>query len=199
MKKYSLIISFSIAFLMLFTFLSCGVVKKDKNKTEEATKTEIEDKSKNDKSEIGESQNDINIKKWQESTISDQDQTESIKEVIEPLDPTKEASYTDASGQKQILNNAKKTTETKKEKNNKKTESATKTDTSEKLIKKSAKKELAVFVSMAKSAAKNAAEDIHVERKYFSAWNLLWLLIPIGIYFIWKNKTKIIGYLSGIY
>jgi len=192
MKNYLII-------ALLILFCSCGAVKKDKTKTEEVIKTEMEDKSKNDKSEIAETNGETNIKKSQQLTVNDQDQTESVKEVIEPLDPTKEASYIDTSGKKQVLNNAKKTTETKTEKNNKKTESATKTDTFKKLANKSIKKESAGNNIKAKATAKTAAEAIHVDRESWSMWNLLWLLIPIGIYLVWKNKTKIIGYLSGIY
>lgn len=186
MKNHSLLIA---ALILLW---GCGAVKKDITRTEEAAKTEIQDKSKNDKSEIAETQSETNIKKSQQVIVNDQNQTELVKEIIEPLDPTKEASYTDASGKKQVLNNAKKTTETKKEKNNTKTEAATKIDTSEKLDEKSAKKETAANNIKVKAAAKKADEGIHVERKAWSALNLLWILIPIGIvYWIWKNKAAI--------
>ena len=185
--------------VIIFTFSGCGTVKKDTTRTEEVTKTEIEDKSKNDKSEIAETNGETNIKKSQQLTVNDQDQTTSKKEVLEPIDATKPASYVDENGKKQELNNAKKTTETTTKKNNTKTEASTKNDTSKKVAGKSIKKESADNNIKVKGAAKKAAEEIQVDRKTWSIWNFLWLLIPIGVYFIWKNKTKIIGYLSGLY
>lgn len=196
-RNHILLWLFAIAVALALN--SCGTFKKDKTQTEEVTKTEIEDQSKNDKSEIAETQGETNIKKSQELTVDDQNQTESVKEVIEPLDPTKPASYVDEKGKKQELNNAKKTTETKKEKNNKKTESATKTDTSQKLATKATKKESADNDIKAKTATKKAAEEIHMDRESWSLWNLLWLLIPVGIYWTWKNKVKIIGWVNGLW
>lgn len=201
MKKQDInhILLWVFAIIIGLLMNSCSAVKKDKTQTEEVTKTEMEDKSKNDKSEIAETQSETNIKKSQQVTVNDQNQTESVKEIIEPLDPTKEASYTDDSGKKQVLNNAKKTTETKKEKNNTKTEAATKTDTSEKLSEKLAIKEWTVKDIKAKATTKKAAEEIHKYRKSWSVWNVLWLLIPVGIYWAWKNKVAIVKKLTNLW
>jgi len=198
MKKYSLIFSVITALVLLFALFGCGARKVEKNRVEESTKTEIADKSKTDKLEITETKTETNIKKSEEITINNQDQSTTVEETIEPLDPNKEAAYIDVSGKKQILNNAKKTTKTTTKNNNTKTESSTKTDASEKLASKTDKKVFDFKDIKVVGIAKKKTEDIHIKRDAVSLWNWLWFLIPIGVcYWAWKNKTTIAAKLSG--
>lgn len=164
---------------LLILFCSCGARQAEKKRTEESSKTELTNFSKIDKSENTES----NIKKSESVIINDQDQTTTIEETVEPLDASKSASYTDSTGKKQELNNAKKTIKTTVKNNNTKTESAAKTEASVKID----KKESEAKNSKTKAVAEKKANDLNIKRDAWSLWNLSWLLVPIVVYLGWKR------------
>lgn len=176
MKKF-------VIYIVLCLFISCGARKKDSSKTTESTKIESTDKSKTDKSESIET----NVKKSETTTINNQDHTTTIEETVEPIDPLKEAVFTDSSGKKQSLINGKKTTKTTVKNNNTKADTkkesteATKTD-----IKESEAKDI-----KAKANSDKKAVDVAVKRDAVSLWNFAWLLIPIGLYLVYKNWSRL--------
>jgi DNA mismatch repair ATPase MutL len=173
---------------LLFLVYSCGAKKIDKTKTKEEVKIETKAEAVTAKTE------DTNVKKTENTTIDDKNKTVTKKTTYEPIDPSKPASITEPDGTKTDLNNSKKTTEETTQQNNTKTDNSKKSDE----IYKSELLELSE--SNSKSEAKKASEEIKVNRTAWSLWNLLWLIIPIGIIGIaWKNKTKIIGWFNGIW
>jgi hypothetical protein len=172
--------------LMIITtmwFISCSARQAEKKRNEERSKMELTDQSKIDKSENQES----NVKKSEVKTENKQEQTTTVKKTVEPIDPTKPASYVDENGNKKELNNSKETTETTTE--NKKTDTKVKTDSEENT--KNAKKESEAKDIKAKEDTAKKAEEIHVKRDAWSLWNLAWLLVPVVIYLGWKNRLKI--------
>jgi hypothetical protein len=72
---------------------SCGARKKIHQNNRISYKIESTDKSKLTRSENSES----NIKKSQTTTVNNQDQTTTIEETVEPVDPNK-AVFTDSAG-----------------------------------------------------------------------------------------------------
>lgn len=175
-----LLLVLSIAILLN----SCGARKKDATKTEQSTTVESTDKSKIDKSENTES----NVKKSESIIINNQNQTTTIEETVEPIDPTKEAFFTDKEGRKQSLVNGKKTTKTTVSNNNAKSE--LKNEVAEAI--KTNKKESEAKNIKAKAETAKKAATVHVKREAVSLWNLAWLLIPFGLYFLYqKFKDKI--------
>ena len=172
-----------LAALLVFAINACGARKKNTTKTEQSTTVESIDKSKIDKYENTES----NIKKLETVIINNQNQTTTIEETVEPIDPTKEAFFTDKEGKKQSLVNGKKTTKTTIANNNNKSES-------KKYITeatKSNKKESEAKNIKAKAETTKKAATVHVEREAVSLWNLAWLLIPFSLYLIYRNWAKI--------
>jgi FtsZ-interacting cell division protein ZipA len=184
LKEYcKSILTFLAVGLIILLVTSCGARKKDSSKTTESTKIESTDKSKIDKSENSES----NIKKSQTTTVNNQDQTTTIEETVEPVDPNKEAVFTDSAGKKQSLVNGKKTTKTTVKNNN--TKADTKKESTE--ATKTDKKESEAKDIKAKAAADKKAVEIAVKREAVSLWNLAWLLIPIGLYLVYKNWSRL--------
>ena len=174
--------------LTIFLLSSCGASKSDKNKTKEETKKEASNKSTVDAA------TESNVKKTEKTTVDDQNQTTTKETTYEPIDNTKPSSIIDPDGKETKLNNSKKTTRETTQKNNTKTAVAKASDENHK-SKTSAKSE-----SNNKSDAKKSGLVVKRENEGFSFWNLLWLLIPAAvIYLIWKNKTKIIGWFSGLW
>jgi hypothetical protein len=172
-----------ITVLLGFAINSCGARKKVATKTEQSTTVESTDKSKIDKSENTES----NVKKSESIIINNQNQTTTIEETVEPIDPTKEAFFTDKEGRKQSLVNGKKTTKTTVSNNNAKSE--LKNEVAEAI--KTNKKESEAKAIKAKAETVKKADTVHVKREAVSLWNLAWLLIPFSLYLIYRNWAKI--------
>ena len=126
--------------VLVVVLSSCGARKVIRIESKEAAKAEFSDQSKSEQTEQSQTKGEINVKKSEEVTVDNQNQTLTKKETIEPVDPTKPASYTDKDGKKQELNNSKKTIETRTQINNTKTESKVKTETLEKKESKTNKK-----------------------------------------------------------
>jgi FtsZ-interacting cell division protein ZipA len=183
-----LVYSFLLIMSIIILFTSCSAVKKDKTTTKEEIKTETSNKSTVDKTE------ESNVKKTETTTVDDKNETITKETTYEPIDSSKPASITDPDGRKTDLNNSKKTTRETTQKNNSKTAVAKASDENHKA-------ELSeLSESDSKSEAKKADEAIQVDRKAWNYWNVLWLLIPAGvIYFVWKNKAKIIEWFNGLW
>jgi len=188
MKKIFTILLFCLALALAMLFTSCGAFKKDKTKTEEVTKTENSNNSNLEKKE------ESNVKMTENTIIDDKNEIVIEETNYEPIDNTKPATIIDADGKETKLNNSKKTTRKTTHKNN------TKTDNS-KNSNEFHKSELSEqSESKGKTEVKKEAEAIKVDRKAWSVYNLLWLLIPIAIvYLAWKNKAKIIKWFNGIW
>lgn len=184
-RNHILLWLFAIAVALALN--SCSAVKKDKTQTEEVIKTELAITEKAAKLE------ESNVKKTENTKVDDKNETITEETTYEPIDPSKPASIIEPDGRKTDLNNSKKTTREITQKNNTKIDNSKKSDE----FHKSESSESSE--SDAKSNTKKAAEEINVDKKSWSIWNLFWLLIPIAIYLVWKNRTKIIGYLSGLY
>jgi len=173
---------------LYFLCTSCGARKAEKSRTKEEVKTETTTAAVTAKTE------ESNVKKTENTIIDDKNETVTKETTYEPIDNTKPSSIVDPDGKETKLNNSKKTTRETTQKNN------TKTDNS-KNSNEFHKSELSEqSESKGKTEAKKADEVIHVDREAWSPWNLLWLLIPIGIVGIaWKNKAKIIKWFNGIW
>ena len=178
--------------LLVVVLSSCGSRKVTRTESKEDAKAEFSNQSKSEQTEQSQTKGEINVKKSEEVTVDNQNQILTKKETIEPVDPTKPASYTDKDGKKQELNNSKKTTETRTQMNNTKTETKAKTETSGKTETKAQKKDLKNKDIKAKSATKKLAKKNHVNREAWSVWNWVWLLIPAAvIYYVWRNRIAI--------
>ena len=173
---------------LYFLCTSCGARKAEKSRTKEEVKTETTTAAVTAKTE------ESNVKKTEKTIIDDKNETVIKETTYEPIDNSKPSSIIDPDGKETKLNNSKKTTRETTKKNN------TKTDNS-KNSNEFHKSELSEqSESNTKSNSKKAAEAIKVDREAWSLWNLLWLLIPIGIIGIaWKNKAKIITWINGLW
>ena len=178
--------------LLVVVISSCGSRKVIRIESKEAAKAEFSDQSKSEQTEQSQTKGEINVKKSEEVTVDNQNQTLTKKETIEPVDPTKPASYTDKDGKKQELNNSKKTIETRTQMNNTKTESKVKTETSGKTESKTNKKKYENKNIKAKTTNEKLAQENHVDREAWSVFNFLWLLVPAAVlYYVWRNRVAI--------
>ena len=178
--------------LLVVVISSCGSRKVIRIESKEAAKAEFSDQSKSEQTEQSQTKGEINVKKSEEVTVDNQNQTLTKKETIEPVDPTKPASYTDKDGKKQELNNSKKTIETRTQMNNTKTESKVKTETLEKKESKTNKKKYENKNIKAKTTNEKLAQETHVDREAWSVFNFLWLLVPAAVlYYVWRNRVAI--------
>lgn len=179
--------------LVLFSVLSCGSRKKDSSKKEESIKTDFSGIFRNS----GNSQEFLNLDfNFTKSSLTKGEQLfESEKEEfsIKPIDPSKPATYTGPNGKKHVLENAEMTN--KKGKGISKTKSE-KSENSQEFLKAELQKKAeqkAELEAKIIAEAKKREADLHLDRKAFSLWNLLWLLIPVGLFFVIKffvNKYK---------
>ena len=178
--------------VLVVVLSSCGSRKVTRTESKEAAKAEFSDQSKSEQTEQSQTKGEINVKKSEEVTVDNQNQTLTKKETIEPVDPTKPASYTDKDGKKQELNNSKKTTETRTQINNTKIESKAKTETLEKKESKTNKKKYENKNIKAKTTNEKLAQENHVDREAWSVFNFLWLLVPAAVlYYVWRNRVAI--------
>jgi len=197
LKVWQIVICLLITMILIS---SCGARKAESAKIKESVKAEFSDKSKSEQSEQSQNQSEINIKKTEVVSVDDQNQTISKKEIIEPIDPTRPASYIDENGKKQELNNSKKTTETTTQKNNTKTKAEAKTEASGKAESQTNKKGSKNKDIKAKSDSEKLAKVKVIDREDWSAWNLLWLLIPVALlYFVWRNRVSIVKKITGVW
>lgn len=200
MKKIFRILVVSLLLSFVWLFCSCGARKSETTKTKESIKSEFTDQSKSEQTGQTQAKSETNVKKTEVITVDDHNQTTTKKETVEPIDPTKPASYVDENGQKQELNNSKKTTETTTQNNNTKTEVQTKTEASGKTETQSNKKATNTKNIKAKSDSEKLAKAKVVNREAWSVWNWLWVLIPTAVlYYVWKNRVTIGKKISGVW
>lgn len=173
--------------------ISCGARKSEKSSKSDSSKMELTDKSKSEQFEETKTNSDINIKKSEIRTENNQDQTINIKEIVEPVDPNKPASFTDKDGKKQELNNSKKTTETTVKNNNSKTNVKTDTEASLKTNTQNNKKASTNNDVKINAEAKKEESVKQVDKKQWNPWSLSWLLLIIPILLIWKYRSKILS------
>lgn len=189
MKKETIthLLLWALAITLGVVLNSCAARKTDKSKTEETVKTEVSNNTIAIKTE------DSNVKKTETITVDNKNETVTKETVYEPIDATKPASIIDPDGKKTDLNNSKKTTKETTQKNN------TKTDNSI-LSAESYKSELSEQSSINnKSQTNKSNETKNVEKKAWSVFNLLWLLILVPIYLVYKNRWKIVAWFNGLW
>jgi hypothetical protein len=183
MKKVFIITVFMLPTIMLVT--SCGTRKVEKTRAEESSKTEVLTNS------IVEKEEDTNVKKKEITTVDDKTETTTKETIYEPIDPTKSAFIIEANGTKINLENSKKTVRETSQKKDIKKENTIKSVVNSKI------KALEKVQSESISNSKKKSEIIKIDKKSWNVWNLFWLLIPAALYWIWKNKTKIIEWFVG--
>lgn len=170
----------AILFMSIIFLFSCGARKKEKSNSTEIVKTETAE-TKTDKS-VKES----NVKTTTETKTDNLSGTTIKTTTYEPIDPTKNAFVKNEAGDSIQFKNAKlvksiTTILNQLKADIKKSEVAaekTSNDIQEnKNSNQETKKEVAV---------------LNVKRDKFNIFNLLWLLIPIGIVLVFLNKSKIV-------
>ena len=170
MKKYIVICLF---------FISCGARKVEKNRDKTTDKTEV---STTDKTKTTA---ETNVKQEVVKTIDNKDETVTETIIYTPIDATKPATITDEEGKTHSLNNSSYKKERITKKNNTViTEKANNEVTDKSEILKDLKE-------LDKQYNSKDAEKIIVERQAWSLWNLLWLLIPVGliaVFFKYRGK-----------
>lgn len=182
-----------LALSLLVLLCSCGTRKVQKSVNKESSTTEQTTTEKKDIEVEKETQKESNVKKTETITVDDKNQETTKETVYEPIDNTKPSSIIDPDGKETKLNNSKKTTKETTKNNNSKTE--TKKESSEE-IKEKAKEALRLKTESENKAiaeAKRQADINNTDRKSNPLLPLLWLLIPLGGYLIWKFKYKLIG------
>lgn len=163
---------------LVWLFLSCGARKVNKQESKEETKTELTDNS------VTEKQTETNIKTENKLTVDDKNETVTEETTYSPEDPTKEAYVIEKDGTKTVLSNAKKTVKKETKKNNTsvvKNNLTTETKKEDEKEKKAVKK---VNVSTKENSSKE------VKKEPFNVFNLLWLIIPIVLIYIFYRIYK---------
>lgn len=150
-----------IAMTIVFSLFSCGSRKVEKSKTE------ITEKAKTESTKVDSSTTTTNTQA--NTKIVDSSQIDEIE--IVPIDSTKEMVVNGKTYKNAVLRH-------KKTKNNK---------TSEQLVNKSETKQNSVIeVSKSETEKKTEVEVKNIERKS-SYWWLLWFLLLIPIYYVYKK------------
>ena len=184
-EKIKAILSWVFVITISILMNSCGARKAEKTRSTEETKTEAATQSDIAKKE----ESSLNVD--QKTTVVEKEKVREVETTYKPIDPTKEATVTTPEGKKHILNNAEvviKETEKDKETKNDASVNSSITNKTE-LIDKSK--------SENKAANKKDSEAILIDRKEKNPLDLLWWLIPIAIVvFLFKNKSKIAGWIS---
>ncbi len=175
--------------LMLFAYLSlialglmsCSVRKTQTKISKEESKVSIIDNSTIDK------KSESNVKETKVVTVDDKNETVTEETTYEPEDPLKESFLIEKDGTKTVFNNLKKTFKKTTQKNNTKSESNAKSEITQKEAVKEVKK-----IKLDSDTEKYNKSKL-TDKKAYSWYNWLWLLIPIGV-IIWlfrKYKDKI--------
>ena len=177
MKK-ALIFWFSFLFILLW-MTSCSVRKVDKNTVKKESEVNASISEKRDLIVKDTS----NLKVKAQTIYSDETIVE--KRTFTPIDPTKPSSFIDDHGQKQDLKNTSMTEESTRSKTNK-TSQINSNASNGKTLEDKGKKNIVID---AKAKADNLSKN--TQRTSFNWFWLLLLLIPVGVYVLWKNKDKI--------
>jgi len=173
MKKSILII------VSIFFFLSCGSRKAVKSRFKESVKTEV-----NTKDQTKEKTAQTAKKEIVKST-DNRDETLTETVTYTPIDPTKPATATDEKGQTHLLQNTMYVIKRTYTKNN----TTVKEAAAEEMTQKA---EILKDVKLARVIENQInAETSNVDRKSWSWWNLLWLLVPaalIALFYKYSGK-----------
>ena len=168
-----------LTILLLLVFWSCGTRKATKTRTQETSKTEVYTTDKI------QSIAQTNVKQEVVKTMDNKDETVTETIIYTPIDATKPSTITDEEGKTHSLNNSSYKKERITKKNNTViTEKANNEVTDKSEILKDLKE-------LDKQYNSKDAEKIIVERQAWSLWNLLWLLIPVGliaVFFKYRGK-----------
>ncbi|EJG02293.1 hypothetical protein [Flavobacterium sp. F52] len=131
---------------------------------------------------------DIVLQSQYKNILTDQSKIESFEFTFEPEDNSKPAIYTDPNGQRHVVENGKLTSKKTRENKGINKEDSQKIVETKKESK--AKKENHDQKASVKTNDKTGVQDAKKNTSR-SAWNLLWLLIPVVIiYAIWKAFKK---------
>lgn len=168
----------SIAFIIIWCLNSCGTRHVRKSEHKEETKTELTYNS------VTEKQTETNIKTETKLTVYDKNESVTTETTYSPEDPTKEAYVIEKDGTKVVLNNSKKIVKTETKKNNTQSELFGKTEQ----LKKEADKEQRAVEQLNVSTKENNSKE--VKKEPFNVLNLLWLLIPIALIYIFYRIYK---------
>jgi len=177
MKKLN-VIYFCICLVLIYSACSCGARKVNRQSTKEEIKTTVTDNSTTEK------QTDTNVKTITTVKVDDKNETIIEETITEPSDNTKESFVIEKDGTKVILNNAKKTVRKTTQKNNTQSQSFGNSE----LVQKQAIKEQKSVKEVNVSKKENTSKQI--DREAFNPFNLLWLLIPIGIIYYFYRRYK---------
>lgn len=177
MKKLN-IIYLCFCAVLLYSACSCGARRVNKESNNEEIKTEVVDNS------VTEKQTDTNVKTTTTINVDDKNETVTEETVYEPSNNTKESFVIEKDGTKVILNNAKKIVRKTTQNNNTKSELVNNIDE----LKKETVKEQKAVKQVVESKKQNSSKQI--DKKAFSPFNLLWLLIPIGIIYVFYRIYK---------
>lgn len=190
MKKDKFIIGFIIVLVLIIG--SCSSRKTETEKKQEVTKQEISGIFRNsgNSDKIENSVSTITTSSL--TTINDQIQKTTTKKVFRPLNPRLPASFTDESGKKFDLNNSSYTEETTTEKNNFKSENSRNSEELQKKLqhkKSDFKKDSSIKAADKKNITDNNKKT---DNGQWSYWNVLWLLIPVIIWKVYKKINPIL-------
>lgn len=168
-----------LTLVIFLFFFSCGSRKAHKERNFEVAKAEstVIDKTKTNA--------ELNVKQEVVSIIDDKGETVTETVIYTPIDANKPASIVDSEGKKQSLNNSSYRKERTVRKNNTVTTENSKNEVTDK------SEILKDLKELKKDYNSKDSEKILIERQQWSLWNLLWLLIPIGlitIFFKYKGK-----------
>lgn len=178
-QKIKLILLFAFAIVLSLTMNSCRSVKKDQTNLTEIVKTEdVKTAKETEKQET-------NVQKMEDIKTNSTTGTVTKKTTKRPADNTKPATVIDKHGNKTTLNNA------VLEEEETTTNNTTTTDQKTALDIKTKKEKERQLAEQKKADQKRKQDQLALDKKVFNLWQLLWLIIPAGIYFIYKNREKI--------
>lgn len=182
--------------LYVLSLISCGARKTEKRSEEVKEKSEIKIDSQTSDSSVLSDNTTVNNSTESTTKINDKDETITRETTYEPKDISKPAIITDEKGNKIILENVKKTTKETIQKNNKKTDNTQKSNVATNIDKNLSKKNDSKIILDGKTTSEKESDIKNSDKKTFNVFNLLWLLIPIGLllllYWAWKRYRSII-------
>jgi len=157
---------------------SCGARHVKKSESKEETKNELIDNSTIEK------KSGTNVKTTITIKADDKNETVTEEMTISPEDNAKEAFIIEKDGTKTVLNNAKKTVKKTTQKNNTQTKKIGNSELVQNSVIKEQKSVKAVVV------AKKQENSKQIDKKELSPFNLLWLLIPVLIIYVFYRIYK---------
>jgi hypothetical protein len=168
--KISIKNSFLLILLMLGLLFSCN-----------ARKSEVEIKKTEEKKDLtisvsGNLESNVKVTK----VTTENKNITTFVNTAEPIDPTKPSHYTDFSGQKRSLSNTKYTEV--------QTFNSTNMEVKKDSTDLSKSEQNAKFEDQGQLVSKSKSKN--VDKKEYGIYNLLWLLIPIGLYLLYKKYIK---------